>query len=483
MRCNKGRTSRAGRRSWMEDHQAMGQVVALLAAGAVFFATLGALLLAANQVASDASPSASAAKRVEAGSLADILVGSPGVGWSGGPDALGRLGLGATNGSGLQQSSIDALRGGMAETVANGKVDYPDALESLGMDRDGIEAGFHVRIYPVGLDTLHGKAMSNLKVAYLADWTSLATVKVQSTDSDKAASANVQLNTSMAANTIKERQALKDLGVKMTNRVYVTTTTPTILVDYPGILPDLPLLTVLSVPLLEGDVYPDSKTYLDTVLADRLTRARYDVLVVGSGVDHSTLNSGPVKTAVKNWVLAGGSLIVMGSDEKSTAWLNPLLNAGVATVNGAPIAPDVSHPLLKEPWILSWTSYNSKGQAWDIQESGGVAAYQDFSHVVLQGGDDVLTVSKQAAFGLGQVILTTYRARDIAVAQGQVEADHFLENMLSYTDRSRLYLDYGGTVPADQPVSLAVRESWLWDGVYGQVPVRIEVLSWGPVDD
>jgi hypothetical protein len=466
--------------AWRNDERGMGQVVALLAAGAVFFATLGALLMAANQVADDASPADSAAKHAEAGSLADILVGSPGVGWAGGPDALGRLGLGATNGSGLQQSSIDALRGGMAATTPNGKVDYPDALASLGMDPDG-QSGFHVRIYPVGLDTLHGKAMSNLKVAYVADWTSLATVKVQSTDSDKAASANAALNTSMAANTVTERQALKDLGVKLTNRVYVTTTTPTILVDYPGILPDLPLLTVLNLPLLEGDVYPDSKTYLDTVLAPRLTRDRYDVLLVGSGVDHSTLNSGATKTAVKNWVLAGGSLIVLGSDEKSTAWLNPLLNAGVATVNGAPIAPDVSHPLLKEPWVLAWTAYDSKGQAWDIQESGGVAAYQDFSHVVLQGGDDALTVSKQAAFGQGQVILTTYRARDIAVAQGQAEADHFLENMLSYTDRSRLYLDYGGTVPADQPVSLAVRESWLWDGVYGQVPVRIEVLAWGPV--
>lgn len=463
-----------------QDESAVGQVVAMLAAGAVFFATVGALLIAANQVATDASPADSAAKRVEARSLADVLVSSPGVGWGGGPDSLQRLGLGAMNGSGLQQSSLDALRGGMAATTDNDKVDYPDALASLGLDPSG-ESGFHIRIYPVGLDTLHGSAMSNLKVAYLGDWTSLASVKVQSTDTQKEASANAQLNLSMAANTVKERQALRNLGVDFTDRVYITTTAPTVLVDFPGILPDLPLLTVLSIPLLEGDVYPDNKIYLDSVLEDRLTNARYDVLVVGSGVDHSTLSSNDIKTAVRDWVLNGGSLLVMGSNDKSTAWLNPLFNAGVATVNGAPVAPDVTHPLLKEPHDLAWTAYSTQGQAWDIQSNGALAAYDDFSHVVLQDGDDALAVSKQASFGNGQVILTTFRARDIAVAQGQLEADHFLENLLSYTDRSLLYLDYGGTVPTDQPVSLAVRESWLWDSVYGQVPVRIEVLAWGPV--
>lgn len=463
--------------AFRRDDSAVGQVVAMLAAGAVFFATVGALLLAANEAGTNASPADTAAKRVEASGLADLLVTSPGVGWSGGADHLSRLGLGATNGSGLAQSSLDALKGGMASSSANGKVDYPEALASLGLDAGG-ESGFHIRIYPV--TPLQG---ATPKVAYIADWTSLVTVKVAWTTApaQMPTQANVQLNLSMAANTVKERQALRDVGARFYDRVYVTPATPTILIDYPNPLPDPPMLTALSLPLLEGDVYPDSKTYLDSVLPGRLTRDRYDVLVVGSGVDHSTLNGNAVKTAVKNWVLAGGSLVVLGSDEKSTAWLNPLLEAGVATVNGAPIAPDVSHPLLKEPNLLSWTAYSTHGQAWEIEADDGIGAYQDFSHVVLQGGNDVLAVSKQATFGQGQVILTTYRARDVAVAQGQAEADHLTENMMTYSDRSRLYLDYGGMVPTDQPVSLAVRESWIWDSVFGQVPVRIEVLAWGPV--
>jgi hypothetical protein len=47
-----------------------------------------------------------------------------------------------------------------------------------------------------------------------------------------------------------------------------------------------------------------------------------------------------------------------------------------------------------------------------------------------------------------------------------------------YADRAHLYLDYGPDIPAGTAVAVAVRESWLWDELYGQVPVRIEVHSW-----
>ncbi|HJQ94007.1 MAG TPA: hypothetical protein VJ874_06980, partial [Candidatus Thermoplasmatota archaeon] len=195
-------------------------------------------------------------------------------------------------------------------------------------------------------------------------------------------------------------------------------------------------------------------------------------------VDHGNLVE--VKEDFSDWVTEeGGTLIVLGSTEKSTQWLYPLLHAGVNTVNGAPTAPDVAHPLLKVPNDLAWTSYDSHGQGWDIKENGAVAAYEDFSHVVIQDGEDVLAVSKEASFGEGRIILSTYYAGDIAGSLSLDEAKAFLENMVTYADRSALYLDYGGMVPADQPVALAVRQNWLWDEVYGQVPVRIEVLAWG----
>jgi hypothetical protein len=460
-----------------KDDQGTGQVVTFLVAGAIFLAAVGTVLVVSQGAATEPGETRESVKSVEATGLADILVGSTGIGWESDPDGIDRLGLLATNGSGLDPDSLDALRGAMEDATDNGKVDYEEALLSLGFDPED-SAGFHLRIYPVGLDEL--TVPTDLRVAYIADWTSLASVSVAlpvGTSEAMAVKANVALNTTMLASTIYERQAIRALGVDFLDRVYITTGTPTILIDYSFPLPDLPMLGVLGIPLLEGDVYPDHKAYLDTVLAGRLEE--YDVVVVGSGVDHSNLIKNEIKDGIRDWVLDGGTLIVLGSADKSTAWLNPLLNVGLSTVNGAPTAPDIAHPLLKEPNELAWTGYDTHDQGWDIQESGAVAAYEDFSHVVIQDGEDVLAVSKEGSFGDGRVILTSYHARDIAGSMSQDEATAFLENMITYADRSSLYLDYGGMVPADQPVALAVRQSWLWDEVYGQVPIRIEVLAWG----
>lgn len=465
--------SSAKRRGLRGDTSAVGQVVAFMTAGAIFLAAVASVLVVSRGAAKDTAISGEAAKHVQAEGLADILVASAGVGWDDGADGLERLGLMASNGSGLDPDSLEALRGAVEESTDNDKVDYEDALASLGMDADGTE-GFHVRVYPVGLDDL--ELDPGLSVAYIGDWTSLGSVKVAlpvGSSEAMAVKANVELNKTMFAASIYERQALRALGVDFTDRMYITAATPTILIDYAFPLPDLPLLTVLNIPLLEGDVYPDHKQYLDIVLEDRLEL--YDIIVVGSGVDHGAFVKNEIKEGVKEWVHDGGTLIVLGSNEKSTNWLKPLLDTGISTVNGAPTAPDIAHPLLKEPNSLDWTSYDNDDQGWEIDDE----AYEDFSHVVIQDGEDVLAASKDQSFEDGRIILTTYYPRTIATDIGQAEAQAFLENMLTYADRSDLYLDYGGTVPADQPVALAVRQSFLWDDVYGQVPVRIEVLAWG----
>ncbi|HUR25154.1 MAG TPA: hypothetical protein VM327_03960 [Candidatus Thermoplasmatota archaeon] len=475
--------------NWLRmDEQAAGQVVAFMVAGAIFLAAVGAVLVVSQGAAKKAPEAREANKQVQAAGLADILFGSPGVGWGSDPDTMQRLGLLAGNGSGLDATHMEALRGGMADSSDNGKVDYEDALLSLGLDPNDT-AGFHLRIYPVGLNQV--ATPHNLRIAYVADWTSLVTVSFANpvlpllTAETGAMKANVALNGSISdpAKMLvqdKERQAIRGLGMSFRDRMYLTTGSPRVIVDYPGLVPDKDLLggptSVLNLGLLEGDVYPDHRDYLRSVLPSRL--ARYDVVIVGSGVDHASLLDS--KEDIKNWVTVnGGTLIVLGSPDQSTAWLNPLLNVGVNTVNGAPTAPDIAHPLLKEPNALAWTSYDSFGQGWDIQERGAVAAYQDFSHVIIQDGEDVLAVSKEASFGEGRVLLTTYRPGSIAGSISLLEAKAFLENMVTYADRSLLYLDYGGMVPADQPVALSVRQSWLWDDVYGQVTVRMEVLAWG----
>jgi hypothetical protein len=263
-------------------------------------------------------------------------------------------------------------------------------------------------------------------------------------------------------------------------------------VSLPG--PDLPLLTVLGLPLWEGDVLPDDKQYLSSTIPQRLEHCTaadgaydeaarhpcYDIVVVGSGVDHNSMTANAVKDAIRDWVLNdGGMLVVLGSDSQNYQWLQPLFHVGISTVNGSPTAPDVSHPLLKVPNELAWPEYNTHGLGWDIKSQGSGAHYDDFSHVVVQGGEDALAVSKDGAFGGGRILLSSFRPAEIAQQLGQAETNNFFENVVLYADRSNLYLEYGPTAPANTPVSVAVRESWMADEMLGRVPVRIEVHLWG----
>lgn len=454
------------------------QIVSLMVALAVFLAAVAGVLLAVNSPGDNPAPADAAAEEVRADALADLLVVSQGVGWASGADHLSRLGFGATNGSGLQQSSIDALKGAMlAADASNGKLDYAEAQQSLGLDPAG-DQQFHVRVYPVGMSAVYNSSLSNLHVGYVADWTSLGNVMVPVTTpaAQMPVVANAQINVTTGPNTALERQAIAALGLQFTNRVYIAPSNPTVMVDYVAPLADIPMLTVLNVPYLQGDVYPDIKQYLDNTLAGRLSQ--YNMLVIGSGVDQSSLTSNAVKNGIRDWVLAGGTLVVLGSSGQNYQWLQPLFGVGVATVNGAPSAPDVSHPLLMEPYPLDWTKYDSHHLGWDIKSSGSGAHYNDFSHIIVQGGEDVMAVSKDGAFGHGRIILTTYLPREIASTMGAAEAQHFIENIVLYTDCTHLYLEYGPTAQDNTPVAVAIRQSWMWDSRLGQVPVRIEIHTW-----
>lgn len=472
---------REGRRI-QEDRQASTQTISLLVAAAIFMAAVSAVLLASHDSTSDHSAADSATHDIAAASLADIIIGSPGIGWTLGADQVTRLGLGATNGSGIQPSSILALKGAMASSAANSRVDYDDAQRSLGIDPAGGQE-FHIRMYPVGMDTVYDASLSGIRVAYIADFdtgtNNLPSVTLPSTTlpGDYVTAANAKFNETMVSPTHLERDAIDDLGLAFTNRIHVSSASasPDVLVDQ-LLVADIDAVATLGEPAFEGDVYPDLKNYLD-IFAPRLPE--YDILIVGSGVDHSSLTANAVKLAIKNWTLAGGTLVAMGSSGQSYQWLQPLFHVGIATVNGAAMAPDVSHPVLKEPNELAWTSYDSHGRGWDIKDQGSGAHYDDFSHVIVQGGEDVLALSKDGAFGLGRIMLTTYMPREIAGTLGQDEAMGFIENIVLYADHTNLYLEYGPAAPLGESVSIAVRQSWLWDETLGQVPVRLEIQTWG----
>ena len=85
-----------------------------------------------------------------------------------------------------------------------------------------------------------------------------------------------------------------------------------------------------------------------------------------------------------------------------------------------------------------------------------------------------MAISKDGAFGAGRILLTTFLPREIAGSLGVGEAMGFIENIVLFADHTNLYLEYGPAAPLGNPVSIAVRQSWLWDETLGQVPVRLE---------
>ncbi|MEA3202849.1 MAG: hypothetical protein QOI63_515 [Thermoplasmata archaeon] len=452
--------------SFRRDGDAVGQVIAFLAAGIIFVGATGAILVTSRGGGSNDHGSHEATQQTSADRLGDLLTTSSGIGWAAGNDHLGRLGLRATNGSGLQESSLDAMRGAFFASSSDDKVDYNDARASLGLT--GTQ-DFHLRIYPVGMASVYKAGDSRQRTAYIGDWLSMASVTVPlSTPEVEQAAAQQAFNTTMVAATASERLALKGLGLHFLDRIYIGVAAPTVLVP---MLPigTQPLLTALGQAYIDGDVYPDVKSYLDANLAGRL--ANYDLLIVGSGVDQSAMTASAVKNAIRDWVLAGGTLLVLGSANLNYQWLQPLLSTGVQTANGIATAPDPSHPLLREPHVLDWQRYNNHNVGWSPATG--------FSHVVVKGGQDVLAISDDGAFGSGRIILTTYQPREIAAAISQKEAENFIENVVLYTDHTHLYLEYGPTQPDLTPVAVAVRQSYLYDEVLGQVPVRIEVHFWG----
>lgn len=451
-----------------DGESAVGQVVGFMVAGAIFVAALGSLLLVSQQASTPEGDAAAAGQTLQAQSLLDLLISSGGVG---DVDDLQRLGL-AANGTFLDAEVLEQMRGASEESdPSNGRVDYDEALDSLALD--GLS--FHLRIYPVGFEP-EAPDLAEMRVAYVGDWLNFPNLQVSvGTQAAMLASAQTKLDVNMASDAQRERAALAALGVNFTNAVHLTAAAPTIAVPLP-LLPDPPLLNYLGLSLVAGDVYPDNGTYLSAVLPSRL--AGYDIVVIGSSVRHQSLEPNTVKSALADWVVDGGTLVVLGSDEQNSAWLNPLFQAAVRNVNGGPFAPDVAHPMLLEPNDLDWESYDNEERGWDLQTTGSGAHYEDFTHVVTVGDQDILAVSNDGTFGAGRVVITTYQPGDISEEQGQEQAEAFFENIFLYTENGRLYLEYGPTIPFGVEVVTAVRQSSLWDSSLGHVPVRLELHLW-----
>ncbi len=461
--------------SLRRDSSGAAQVLALLTAGLLFIGIISVLLFQAAQPGKDSSLGAAndaAGRDRDADTLAQLLAGSAGAGWAGGADSAQRLGLLAANGSALDPARIAALQGASnTASLANGKLDYPDARTGLGLAPG---QDFHLRITQTATSGSSGVILNGVRTAYIGDWTSLASVTVPlGTSQQIQDAAQTKLNLTMFATTATERDMLKGLGLTFNNRVYLGPLAPTVLVDLPTPIPDAPILTYLNLPLIQGDVYPDIKSYIDANLPGRL--ANYDLLVIGSGIDQSTLTASAVKNGIGNWVLAGGRLMVLGSDSSNYQWLQPIFQSSVASVSGAVTAASPIPAALTTPFNLAWATYNTHNLAWDIKKTGGGAHYNDFDHLVTQGGYDVLAISHKGGFGNGYVVLSSFRPRELS----STEASHLMTNLIQYKGAPQNYtVDYGPAIPTDLPVSGAQRTAIVWDPIAGRTTLRLDLFVW-----
>jgi hypothetical protein len=172
-----------------DEHGGASSVVAFMVAGVIFVGSVGALLMTSRDSAGSGNNEVAdaAALRLQSDSLADLLVGSPGyhLGGSGeylddwsalNADQLGRLGLRDADDPLMDFDKFQNLRrAGLASRTDDGLVNYPDALDSLGLDDTDLD--FHVRAFPAlrsAREILEsGNRDPNLRVTYIADYLKL----------------------------------------------------------------------------------------------------------------------------------------------------------------------------------------------------------------------------------------------------------------------------------------------------------------------
>jgi len=237
--------------------------------------------------------------------------------------------------------------------------------------------------------------------------------------------------------------------------------------------------TNLSLPYqLGGDIYPAIYDSVANDLTDELvddkgtpddsddeaTLGNYDVLVVGSALDHAELNSVAFRNAVRDWVQLGGTLIVFGSDAQNATWLEPIFLSALSTAGSGLSTPDPAHPVLLSPNALDFASYTTESVAWTFTRDEDS---EHFSHVITSGSGDALAVSDPGSLGKGNVFLSAVQPWDIqgggstgdcdpTALTGDCEALKYVQNLLTISYRE-LFLDYGPEIPPNERVSAVTR--------------------------
>lgn len=214
-----------------------------------------------------------------------------------------------------------------------------------------------------------------------------------------------------------------------------------------------------------GDIFPDLRDDLMRDLKDRIIypeghphegQPRLDkvqVLIVGSMVDHQPMVH--IRDEVAAWVEAGGYLIVLGSEDTNTQWMESIYKLGIHSSSNGVHFDDAQHPILHVTEALDYEGFESEGDVWKFTGQG-----KDSFVTIASTEDDatVMAVSKDGAFGRGKVAITSWFPFDMkrtGAPDSEFEGLKFVNNLLMLGYRG-LYLDYGPSIPEGVEVVPAV---------------------------
>lgn len=486
-------TGRRGSVCGSQRDDAAAQAFAFLVAGVLFVATTGALLITVANSPVDSRSAERAGLDHGATSLLDVLMTSQGQ-WAGGNDGLGRLGLANEDGR-IDVARLEALQGGAYAASANGRVDYEEALASLGLDPDDGER-FHLRIYP--LEPVSWD-ISFVPLAYIGDYaTPLGPAIVPPSTDPVQMAQDAQNQYQPAPANAAEMNVLTNISDVFRPVLNLNTSNTSVFVEEPitGLLipydqaDDDPynLVPDADTDTLEGDVYADGCGHLEDALVPRLDN--YEILLVGSTTDHHDMDCVDFRAALRDWIMSGGLLIVFGSSFSDSAWLADLLAAGKDTINGSPHRPDPGHPALQRPNILAPDQY--KGSTGDVIAPTGKEPLFDVL-VSVPWGSDILAnyyLSEPGSLGNGIVALMAYvpnlqqELMEFEEVNEPGEADevgrmrNLMENLHFYTQHQDYSLQYGPTIPVDSQVGSAKRISQVERPGVEPVIVQLELRVW-----
>lgn len=202
-----------------------------------------------------------------------------------------------------------------------------------------------------------------------------------------------------------------------------------------------------------GDVFGDDvngPTELPAVLS------RYDIVVIGSEASHHALSPADVKRSITSWIEAGGALIVLGTLQEPSRWLQSEYQLSLGHAPGTPVAPSPSHALLQQPETLDVGRYPYHARAWQLPPG------DDFEHVLTLGAApdggarDALAVSGPGRFGDGTILLTSYLPGAFAAPLGADEGTKLLHNLLARATGVPDF-EFGRPIPQNTPVAAVTR--------------------------